>query len=247
MEDYLWQLALAAIGGGVLVKLLEWLLRPKKVLGYYIKPYLVISEVPQELSLSLKGKPIKNVYQYEMFFRNMGNQALKDLSVYLSWNSEAQLVKVKSQYPSKAAFQVSFDSMAKELTINTDLMNRGEVFTMVLLLADHTGEKLTAVSRQEDLFCKEVMSLENLSGYFRFKLVLTLLAFPMVFGGVATVFTLPPNAPWSQVSTTAIAAIVAGYGLLLLGPFSKSYFTKKSSSHSGMTGTEVYGTMARSR
>jgi hypothetical protein len=150
---------IGALTGGLAAYLLslivQYLTREKKILGYSVTSRKIVERGHKDLEIKYRGQAIERLYSHQITARNIGNRALKDLPVCISCDG-GELVEFELTSPEGADFQLIHEEGGQTLTINCDLLNRGEQFKVGLTAIDTSSHRVSVIARSENLKCKDI-------------------------------------------------------------------------------------------
>ena len=134
--------------------------REKRWLGYTVSSRNVVQAGPQKLTLTYDGKSISRLDSHTVLFRNTGNRPLGALPVKVHCTNGGTILEHELTLPEGATF--SSIAEADHITVNVDLLNPGEAFSIGLTVADSMGTGgIKPVARAEYLQIQEIGQQAN--------------------------------------------------------------------------------------
>jgi hypothetical protein len=134
--------------------------RDKRWLGFSLTSRNVVQAGPKKLALTYDGKLIQRLDSHTVLFRNIGNRPLGVLPVKVQCTGGGTILEHELSTPDGASF--SSTAAADHITINVDLLNPGETFSVGLTVADSSpASGVKAIARAEYLELREIGERAN--------------------------------------------------------------------------------------
>ncbi|MBX3713236.1 MAG: hypothetical protein KF800_14850 [Lysobacter sp.] len=153
------QFVVGALSGSLAAYLLGLLVsyfrREKRWLGYSISARRIAQGGLGKLALTYDGVNIDCADSCTVIFRNIGNRPLKSIPVKIIPHKSGVIIDHELKLPKGASFDVNADG--QDFTVNVDLLNPGEAFTVGLTIVDGVSpDAVNVVARAELLEVREI-------------------------------------------------------------------------------------------
>lgn len=158
------QFVVGALSGSLAAYLLGLVVsywrRDKRWLGFSLTSRNVVQAGPKKLALTYDGKSVQRLDSHTVLFRNIGNRPLGALPVKIQCTGGGTVLEHELAAPDGASFTSKAE--ADHITVNIDLLNPGETFSVGLTVADSspTGS-IKAIARAEFLELREIGEQAN--------------------------------------------------------------------------------------
>lgn len=155
IKEYVSVLALitGGLAGAVLTAIVSYVRRDKVILGRSIIRRTIITEKGPDFSISFRGQVVQRLDQQEVVLRNIGNKVIENISITIEVSGDILEKKLEKPEGSTFSFE-SNQNNEKQLLLNCDYINKGDVITIQITEADSNKKEARVIARAKNLVVK---------------------------------------------------------------------------------------------
>lgn len=135
--------------------LVSYLRRDKRWLGYSVTSRNVVNANHSKVKMEFEGKEIKRLDSHSISFRNIGNRPLVNLPVKIHLVGSGSIFESDLNPPEGADFKFN-NNETDCLSLEIDLLNPGEPFSLGFTVADSDTNEIKVIARSEYLELREI-------------------------------------------------------------------------------------------